>query len=289
MLPRLRRIILASALPSLRISPLLAFVLVGTGTLLFNVMYIQSIGSGLTSFGDLFNNFLLVPNGSPEEISLLLFSSLTPIKPKRLTKAEKEAFLLPETLKQILVGLIMGDLHVYKQKLGINTSLVFEQGLVHKDYIYHLYELFEIYCRSAPKISNRLPDKRTGNIYTRIQFSTYTLPCFNEFYNLFYPKGIKIIPNIIGELLTPLSLAYWICDDGGWIKRDKIVKISTNSFTLAEVNLLVEVLNNKFHLKCYVSKHTSGYVITIPSYSISVLQELLALHIPSMMRYKIGL
>ena len=63
-------------------------------------------------------------------------------KPKRLTKAEKEAFLLPETLKQILVGLIMGDLHVYKQKLGINTSLVFEQGLVHKDYIYHLYELF---------------------------------------------------------------------------------------------------------------------------------------------------
>jgi hypothetical protein len=26
---------------------------VGTGTLLFNVMYIQSIGSGLTSFGDL--------------------------------------------------------------------------------------------------------------------------------------------------------------------------------------------------------------------------------------------
>ena len=46
--------ILATALPSLRISPLLAFVLVGAGALLFNVMYIQSIGSGLTSFGDLF-------------------------------------------------------------------------------------------------------------------------------------------------------------------------------------------------------------------------------------------
>ncbi len=96
--------ILATALPSLRISPLLAFVLVGTGTLLFNVMDIQSIGSGLTSFGDLFNNFLFTQSSiGLEEISLLLFSSLVPIKPKRLTKTEKESFSLSQELKNILI------------------------------------------------------------------------------------------------------------------------------------------------------------------------------------------
>ena len=40
-------IFLATALPSLRISSLLAIVLLGTGALLFSVMYIQSIGSGM--------------------------------------------------------------------------------------------------------------------------------------------------------------------------------------------------------------------------------------------------
>ena len=45
---------LATALPFLRIFPLLAVVFLGTGALLFSVMYIQSIGSGLSRFGGLF-------------------------------------------------------------------------------------------------------------------------------------------------------------------------------------------------------------------------------------------
>jgi hypothetical protein len=35
-----------------------------------------------------------------------------------------------------------------------------------------------------------------------------TSPIFNEFYDLFYKDGKKIIPKNIGELLTPISLAY---------------------------------------------------------------------------------
>jgi len=57
-------------------------------------------------------------------------------------------------------------------------KLVFEQGLVHNDYLFHLYELFKGYCLSAPSTSNRLPDKRTGNVYTRVTFNTMALPCF---------------------------------------------------------------------------------------------------------------
>ena len=56
-----------------------------------------------------------------------------------------------------------------------------------------------------------------------IYFSTYTLPCFNELYNLFYLSGKKVIPNNIGDLLTPLSLAYWIADEGSWNKTQRYV------------------------------------------------------------------
>ena len=87
----------------------------------------------------------------------------------------------------------MGDLCAQKRTINSITCLLFEQGLVHKDYIFHLYELFESYCRSTFKISNRLPDKRTGNVYKRITFNTYSLPCFNSFYDLFYPEGKKFL------------------------------------------------------------------------------------------------
>src|SRR3982751_713360 len=69
----------------------------------------------------------------------LLLSSLLPIKPRSLTKLEREAFSLPEELKQILVGLMLGDLNAQKQTINSNVRLRFEQGLVHEQYLMHLY------------------------------------------------------------------------------------------------------------------------------------------------------
>jgi hypothetical protein len=140
-------------------------------------------------------------------LNLVKYFSTT-IPKQRLTNLERAQFSLPQNLKEILIGLFLGDLHGRKQTVNGNAYLYFEQGLIHKDYIFHLYDLFKSYCNLEPKTSNRLADKRTGNIYTRIVFFTYFLPCFNEIYDLFYSKGTKIIPLNIGELLTPTSLAY---------------------------------------------------------------------------------
>jgi hypothetical protein len=37
---------------------------------------------------------------------------------------------------------------------------------------------------------------------------------FNEYRDLFYSNGVKIVPPTIGELLTARGLAYWAMDDG---------------------------------------------------------------------------
>jgi len=105
----------------------------------------------------------------------------------------------------------------------------------------------------------------------------------------FIRKGKKILPLNIGELLTPIGIAYWIADDGCWIKSKRHVVLSTNSFTFKEVELLIDILNSKFNLKAYIQKQICGYVIIIPSYSVSVLQSLLAPAMPSAMKHKIGL
>ena len=98
-----------------------------------------------------------------------------------------------------------------------------------------------------------------------------------------------MVPINIFNLLTPLSLAYWIADDGSWNKVSKYVTLCTDSYTLEEILKLIEVLNTKFNLRCYKVKCGNGFRIIIPSYSITALQELLSAHIPPMMKHKIGL
>src|SRR5438270_1526957 len=210
-------------------------------------------------------------------------------KKKYLTRAERSLFTLAPDLKDILTGLIMGDLFINKQKTGINARLEFTQGLVHVEYIQHLFELFSDYCGMVPKIPTRAPDKRTGKIYDTVIFYTYSLPCFLEFYNLFYLDGKKIVPLNIGDLLTPLGLAYWVADDGSFCRRNQVVHLSTESFTLEEINLLTKVLSEKFNLKATINKNGAGFRIRISQESMPVLQALLTPHMPSMMRYKIGL
>jgi hypothetical protein len=230
--------------------------------------YIQSIGSDMVIFNELFN------------------LSLVPIKP-RLTKAEKKAFLLPDELKQIIVGLLLGDLNAQKQNL--NARLRFGQGVVHKEYIKHLYELFKNFISMVPQIQNSSPDKRTGKVYRSLHFNTISLPCFNELYELFYVNGVKIVPLNIGELLTPLGLAYLLCDDGCFCQKNRVIYISTNGFTHAEVNLLINVLNSKWNLNCTINKHNPGFIIRIPKKSVPLVQDLLKDIMPKMMMHKIGL
>ena len=115
--------ILAIALPSLRISPLLliriaTIALLYAAALSFNVVYIQSIGSGIGNFSGLF------PIANIYDISIALFS-LVPVKPKRLTNLQKQQYSLPEELKTILVGLLLGDLCAQKQSKTGNITLRF--------------------------------------------------------------------------------------------------------------------------------------------------------------------
>jgi len=301
--------ILAIVLPSLRISPLLliriaTIVLFYVAALYLSVVYIQSIGSDIVIFSGLFQGtlkgqsietFFYLVNALNFTLNGPLLSSLVPVKPdddkpsRRLTKAERSQFTLSEELRQILVGLLLGDLYAQKPKGGVNVYLGFKQSIVHKDYLLHLYDLFKIFSSQAPKLSNMAPHKLTGKVYSSMWFNTWSLPCFLSLYELFYVAGSKVVPSNIDELLTPLGLAYWIADDGGFNKRDRAVVLSTQSFSKEEVNLLVGVLNNKFKLNCTINKNTNGFVIRIPSKSLPILQALLKDIMPAMMIYKIGL
>jgi hypothetical protein len=128
-----------------------------------------------------------------------------------LTHLEKSQFQLSDHLQEILVGNLLGDAHMRKFNININSRsnarIRFLQSLEQADFIYHLYELFKEFTYTEPKTNSSLI-KETGNIRHNIYFSTRSLPCFNEMYSLFYENKVKVVPSNIDELLTSVGLAY---------------------------------------------------------------------------------
>lgn len=128
----------------------------------------------------------------------------TPI-PLSLRKQPKTITLeqIPSELKDTIIGLALGDLHIRRRSK--NSSLSFKQSIKNEPYIIHLYTLFQEFCKMSPKIyDEQLKDKVHQSIY----FDTLTYEAFNYYYDLFYKNKRKIVPSNIEELLTARSLAY---------------------------------------------------------------------------------
>ena len=93
---------------------------------------------------------------------------------------------------------------------------------VNKDLIYNFYSIFKPYVKTGPKFIHRKLNKLTNLEHIDISFSTLKYALFNWVYEDFYVKdghkNIKIVPKDIINKLTPVSLAYWIMDDGSFSK-----------------------------------------------------------------------
>lgn len=187
----------------------------------------------------------------------MFFNSSSPI-PLSLSKQPKTVTLeqIPDDLKEVLIGLALGDLHVRKRCK--NTSLHFKQSIKNEPYILHLYTLFQEFCKMTPKIKDAKVKDKT---YQSIFFDTLTYEAFNYYHDLFYKNKKKVVPSNIEELLTARSLAYWAQDDGNPDRSGFV--FNTNSFTLAEVELLVKALKNKFDLNCSI--HTRKDSVITPN------------------------
>lgn len=117
---------------------------------------------------------------------------------------------MPDYIKDVLIGIILGDAHIVKRSSTSNARLMYAQtAIVHKAYFEYVYSFFQCFCAknyvTQTKISR---DKRTNNIYSSISFTTMQLPCFNEFRELFYLSNVKTVPNNIYELLILKGLAF---------------------------------------------------------------------------------
>lgn len=202
--------------------------------------------------------------------------------------------------REILVGCILGDVHMRTHNDGNTFACMFEQGnsqtCLHKDYLFHLYDCFQNLC------TTQMRPKQVKK--TNWAFATKSLASLSFYGNLFYrinpqtnrrEKRLPTRPNLLQKLITPVSLAYWFMDDGSIkSKQSKGLILNTHCFTFKEVQLLCEILANKFGLKAKPRKQHHSYKnqvrvyhqIYISGHSFEALTDLIYEHLHPSMLYK---
>lgn len=128
----------------------------------------------------------------------------------RLSSNERALITMADGIKDILVGILLGDGHIVRRSSTANSRLVYAQTAVaHKEYFDYVQSFFIEFCAKGyiPQL-RVVRDNRTKKIYNAISFTTMQLPCFNVFKELFYVSNVKRVPDNIYELLTLRGLAF---------------------------------------------------------------------------------
>lgn len=206
----------------------------------------------------------------------------------RFYRTSKYANLvLTPHLHQIIIGCMLGDLHAERPSLRHNTRLQFKQSNKNASYVVYLYKLFIDFCGSSP-VMNSYYDARIEkeNFYSYLKFNTFSIPCFNVYRDMFYDEnGVKSIPSNLGDHFTAVSLAHWFMDDG--YKAISGYYLCTDSFTDADMKILINMLSTKFNLKCTQHKTTNGPRLYINSASVKTFNELIKPHFVEHFSYKL--
>jgi hypothetical protein len=178
-------------------------------------------------------------DGTSESQALVVYGTNlgNSIGKRRLTQLVSSMYILHPYQMSVAIGVLMSDGYFYYSGHKKNASFALKQSLAKLEYFFNVFFTFTHYCASGAHLGSSI---FLGSRHHYLYFFTRALPCFTELYNLFYPKGIKVIPENIIELLDPIALAHWICGDGE--VADAGLRLCTDSYSLPDVVRLINVL-----------------------------------------------
>ncbi len=171
---------------------------------------------------------------------------------------------LTDLQRQVLIGTLLGDGHL--ERNGHHVRLKIDHSLKQKAYAWWKYQVLKNITPSPPK-RIAIFDSRTQKVYKHYRFATFSSSELEDLYSQFYTDGTKKVPSRIRQLLTePVSLAVWYMDDGARRTDCQALRIHTNSYALAEVQLLQNTLQDNFSIQTSLHRAgKNGHVLYIPS------------------------
>lgn len=201
----------------------------------------------------------------------------------KFTSIVRHMVNIPPQLQSMLGGLLISDAWLEINKSG-NTRFMFKQSLANSALVLFTLNRLHHFCSSYPIITTTKIQNKTFKgicLYTRFY------PCFTELHNMFYVKGIKVVPLNLYEIIDYEFLAYWIMGD--CTKAGKGLYLETQSFTVKDCVFIISVLTYKFNINCNIHMQRNQPTIYISAKSIlKIRANLLPYFIPSML-YKLNL
>jgi hypothetical protein len=160
-----------------------------------------------------------------------------------------------------MVGVLLGDGYMRREGDNRNARVLFGQSLVNFPYLWFVFTLLSPYCAGLPYLDSSVIK---GVRHYKARFTTRTYTVMNELYDMFYVEGIKVVPQEIYHLLSPVALAHWISWDGAGIKQGGLL-LCTDGFTVPEVCKLMNVLMIRYGLNCTLQYYAGLPRIYIPA------------------------
>jgi len=183
----------------------------------------------------------------------------------------------------VIIGLILSDGWITLASKGKNARMGFKRSADRASYVLFVFNLLSHYCSSSPQLTSGI---RSGKRYHGLQFFTRTMPCITELYFLFYPKGVKSIPQNIYALLTPIALAHLIMGDG--VAKKTGLVLCTDSYSIEDTVRLLNVLITRYRLNSTLRIAIKNqYRIYIQQDSMASLVKIVSPYMHYTMLYKV--
>ena len=194
-------------------------------------------------------------------------------------------FFISKFQKEVIIGCLLGDGRLEcRSKEGI-ARLRIHHGWRQKELVFWKYKTLKNLVSSHPRKIVCWKNPKNSEDYYSWYFHTRTIPELRELYKRFYSNGRKILPQDISDLLTPISLAVWIMDDGCYDKGSII--LNTQHLTLKENKALEKILKRKFDLNSGINKDRNHWRLRFFKSEFRKLKNLIEQFVIPSMRYKI--
>ena len=197
--------------------------------------------------------------------------------------------------KSVILGSILGDGSLIKQKSSKNARLQFGHCTKQLDYLKWKVSLMHPFCKSAPILVENpgkkiICDKESYSTGYYIA-NTIAHPDITSYYNKYYFGGKKRVHSDVIEDIDELALSIWLADDGSFTFRSDCNysirgSIATCSFYRDEIELLLLALSKFYNGHAYIGK--DGCIYLSGTYHLNKLLDTITNILPKSIHYKLA-
>ena len=135
-----------------------------------------------------------------EGFSLVLYGNIGSTVGSSRYKAKERALIqIPTSKMSVFLGIILAGAQIKKRSKRYEPRLQFEQKYNNFEYFYSIFFNLSHYCSRGPKVIKTILHKK---VHYNLSFTTRSLLCISELYDLFYDGEKKCMPNNLFFIIT---------------------------------------------------------------------------------------